>query len=95
MRREKILRVGTVARGRLLWQERALVVGYCEAVYGAPQSGMANEEPKREQRETFPIINKAIAPSILMRQGEKNPVARPTVHNRIQWRPCFPFKSQE
>lgn len=32
---------------------------------------MANEGLKREQRETFPIINKAIAPSILMRQGEK------------------------
>lgn len=48
-----------------------MVAGYCEAVYGAPQSGMANEEPKREQRETFPIINKAIVPSILMRRGEK------------------------
>lgn len=47
----------------------------CKALYGATGAGFVSEERKGKQRATFPIINKAAAPSILMRQGgEKNSV---------------------
>lgn len=44
----------------------------CKALYGATGAGFVSEERKGKQRATFPIINKAAAPSILMRQGGKN-----------------------
>lgn len=38
----------------------------------SPWGRIVSEERKEEQRGTFPIINKAATPSILMRQGGKN-----------------------
>lgn len=67
----------------------------CEALYGASGAGLVSEERKREQRATFPIINKAATPSILMRQGGKNqrPGSRYTIgHNRD---PAFFFKKRQ
>lgn len=69
--------------------------GGCEALYGATGAGLVSEERKREQRATFPIINKAATPSILMRQGGKNqrPGCRYTIgHNR---NPAFFFKKRK
>lgn len=67
----------------------------CEALYGASGADLVSEERKREQRATFPIINKAATPSILMRQGGKNqrPGSRYTIgHNRD---PAFFFKKRQ
>lgn len=44
----------------------------CKTLYGVAGAGIVSEERKGEQRATFPIINKAATPSILMRQGRKN-----------------------
>ena len=43
----------------------------CKVLYGATGAGFVSEERNKKQRTTFPIINKAAAPSILMRQGGK------------------------
>ena len=43
----------------------------CKVLYGATGAGFVSEERNRKQRTTFPIINKAATPSILMRQGGK------------------------
>lgn len=62
----------------LLWQpvpykqgRCSSVPGGCKTLYGATGAGIVSEERKGEQRATFPIINKAATPSILMRQAEK------------------------
>lgn len=43
----------------------------CKVLYGTTGAGFVSEERTEKQRTTFPIINKAATPSILMRQGGK------------------------
>lgn len=54
--------------------------GY-KAVHGATGAGFISEGREEEQRATFPVINKAATPSILMSQGRKNHARQP----RTQW----------
>lgn len=44
----------------------------CRALQGGTEAGIISKERDAEQRGPFPIINKAVAPSILMSQGGRN-----------------------